>query len=71
MFCNHHRKKLKALYWDRNGFFLWKKRFEKFRFLWPQTGHTARELSFEQLIMLLDGIDFWHAHERLELSAMK
>lgn len=69
LFCNRERRILKAIYWDRTGFALWMKRLEKHQFPWPQTGEQARrEISAEQLELLLSGIDFWRAHERLEYS---
>jgi len=68
LFCNRQRKILKALYWDNNGFCLWQKRLEKHRFPWPDTSEDARLISFEELAMLLKGIDFWKAHETLNYS---
>lgn len=70
LFCNRRRSHLKALYCDRNGFLLAVKRLEKDRFAWPQGEQEAREISGEQLRMLLDGVDFWNAHKRLEYSQM-
>jgi transposase len=68
LFCNRYRRIMKCLYWDRNGFCLWQKRLERDRFPWPQTSEAAREISGEQLGMLLDGIDFWRAHRKLSYS---
>jgi len=65
LFCNGERKLLKAVYWDRNGFWLSQKRLEKDKFPWPQTSEAAQELSVEQLTMLLAGIDFFKAHKTL------
>lgn len=70
LFCNRQRRILKALYWDRNGFCLWQKRLEKFRFPWPESGEAAREITEEQLRMLLEGIDFWRAHKALSFEAV-
>jgi transposase len=65
LFCNRERKLLKAVYWDRNGFWLSQKRLEKDRFPWPDTSEAARELGGEELSMLLNGIDFFKAHKPL------
>ena len=65
LFCNRERKLLKAIYWDRNGFWLNQKRLEKDKFPWPQTDEAAQELTGEELIMLLKGIDFFKAHKTL------
>lgn len=68
IFCSRTQKQLKILYWDRNGFCLWQKRLEKQRFPWPQSSEQAREISAEQLKMILDGIDFFHAHQELHYT---
>jgi len=65
MFCNRERKLLKAVYWDKSGFWLSQKRLEKEKFPWPDTAEAARELSAEELKMLLAGIDFFKAHKTL------
>ena len=66
LFSNQDRRLLKALYWDGNGFCLWQKRLEREKFPWPRTQEAARQISVEQLRMLLSGIDFWNAHQKLE-----
>ena len=68
LFCNKQKKILKALYWDQTGFCLWQKRLEKHRFPWPTTENTARAISYDQLSMLLKGIDFWNAYETLKYT---
>ena len=65
LFCNRERKLLKALYWDRNGFWLSQKRLEKDKYPWPETTEAVRELSCEELSMLLTGIDFFKMHKPL------
>jgi len=70
IFCNRARKILKALYWDRTGFAMWQKRLEKYRFPWPETEQKAREIGVEELKMLLEGIDFWHAHQEVQYSSV-
>ena len=65
IFCNRERKLLKAVYWDRTGFWLCQKRLEKEKYPWPQDENEVRELTAEQLQMLLSGIDFFKAHKEL------
>ena len=66
VFCNRERKLLKAVWWDRSGFWLSQKRLEKERWPWPEDERAVEELSAEQVRMLLSGIDFWKAHKPLE-----
>ena len=65
LFCNRGRKLLKAVYWDKTGFWLSQKRLEKSKFPWPQDESETRELTSEELQMLLDGIDFFKAHKEV------
>lgn len=68
LFCGKTRRIIKAVYWDRNGFCLWQKRLERDSFPWPESEEAARELSGEELMMLLDGIDFFHAHTAISFE---
>jgi transposase len=75
LFTNKQRRLLKILYWDRTGFCLWQKRLEKDRYPWPRSvqgkeEETEREITADQIRMLLAGIDFWHAHETLHFSSV-
>jgi transposase len=63
VFCGTSRRRMKVLYWDRNGFCLWTKRLEEDQFPWPNKDIEVRKISHEQMKMLLDGIDFFHAHQ--------
>ncbi|MDR8032079.1 IS66 family insertion sequence element accessory protein TnpB [Burkholderia cenocepacia] len=56
VFGNRRRDRIKILGWGGNGFWLFLKRLEADRFIWPNGGDTIT-LSAEQLHWLLDGID--------------
>lgn len=66
LFSNRSRTQIKILYWDINGFCLWQKRLEKYRFPWPEKESDCRNINFEELKMLLRGIDFFKAHKSLK-----
>jgi len=64
VFCNKHHNRLKILYWDQNGFWLFYKRLEKGRFKWPSSSSESLCISRTQLAWLLQGlsIDQKQAH---------
>jgi len=68
LFCNRRRTHLKALFWEKNGFWLALKRLERDHFPWPRDAAEVQQLSSEELSMLLAGIDFWKAHKSLNYS---
>jgi transposase len=70
VFSNQDRRLLKVLYWDRTGFAMWQKRLERDKFPWPRTEEAAREITVEQLRMLLTGIDFWSEHQKLNYKSV-
>jgi transposase len=70
LFCTREKILLKCLWWDRNGFCLWQKRLEKGRIPWPNSSEEARQISTEQLMMVLSGVDFWNAHQSVEYQQM-
>jgi len=63
IFCNRERKLIKAIWWDKTGFWLNQKRLEKDKYPWPETKEAVLELSAENLTMLLSGIDIFKAHK--------
>jgi transposase len=65
VFCNRHRRIIKILYWDRNGFCLWQKRLEKDRFKWPQSAAEVITIDQRQLQWLLSGLNIADAHRQL------
>nr|WP_306288341.1 IS66 family insertion sequence element accessory protein TnpB [Pseudoalteromonas sp. WY3] len=57
-FCNKQRDKLKILFWDTNGFWLYYRRLEQGRFQWPNhaQAHVAMGIEQRQLQWLLSGL---------------
>jgi len=70
LFCNKLGNILKIIYWDKTGFCLWLKRLEKDKFPWPMNCNEATEITQEQFSFLLQGIDFWNAHKKLDYSSI-
>lgn len=79
VFSNRRRDLLKILYWDRSGFWVCAKRLEAGTFAWPKTGGTSLEMTREELMLLLGGLDLkstkrrrWYERmEREEASSAK
>lgn len=67
LFRSRGGDRLKALYWDRDGYALWYKRLERGVFRLPRAaeGSKSVELRASELAMLLDGIDL-RSVKRLE-----
>jgi transposase len=60
VFVSHRGDRVKVLSWERGGFVLWYKRLERGRFRRPvpQPGCERVEIEPDQLVLLLEGIDF-------------
>lgn len=56
LFCGRRRDRIKALYWEGNGFVLLYKRLESGSFQWPRTETEARGLTPQQYRWLMEGL---------------
>jgi transposase len=65
-FVNKRRDRMKILLWDRHGFWLLYKRLEAGRFQVPppDAGPRGLRLSYEQLVMIIEGIDLRSVRRR-------
>jgi len=57
VFRNRGGHLVKILWWDRNGLAIYYKRLERGEFRWPRSNHTAVEITSDQLLRLLSGLD--------------
>lgn len=56
LFCGRSASKIKALYWEGDGFVLLYKRLENGRFNWPRNEQEARLITPQQLRWLMEGL---------------
>jgi len=66
VFCNAHKNRLKILFFDTTGLWVLAKRLERGTFAWPAAqGDVSRlEMRYEQLTLLLHGLDTGELRER-------
>lgn len=65
VFCNREKTRLKILYFDTSGLWVFAKRLERGTFAWPSRGEAGRiELRYEELLLLLNGIEARELCER-------
>jgi transposase len=69
IFINKRRTHMKMLYFDKSGFALWLKRLEESRFPWAKKlEQDVIEMSFEDLELLLEGVNVWTRFERVHFE---
>lgn len=56
LFCGRKPNRIKALYWDKNGFVILYKRLEEGRFQWPRNDCEVQDLTIQQLRLLMEGL---------------
>ena len=66
VFINKKRDKLKILHWEGSGYLLYYKRLEEGTFELPryQIKQSLIQLSYTQMVMLIDGVSILNIHKR-------
>ena len=58
LFCNKKKDSIKVLRYDKNGFVLaTKKLLDGMKFRWPKSPEEVKEISFQQVEWLLQGLE--------------
>jgi len=73
VFLNRRRDRIKLLVWDRSGFWIFYKRLEKGTFQLPRIANSqaSLDLPYEELMLILEGIDLSHIRRRRRYSVQK
>ncbi|MNF62831.1 IS66 Orf2 like protein [compost metagenome] len=69
VFCNRERNKLKILYWEHNGFWLFYRRLERGTFQWPTGSSAPMNISSRELRWLLDGLSLSQRQAHPQVTA--
>ena len=67
IFLNRRGNRIKALYWDNDGYAIWYKRLERGRFEMPKAEGfegTRLEITASQLSLILEGIELASVRRR-------
>ena len=56
LFCGKRCDRIKALYWEGDGFVLLYKRLERGSFQWPRTSQEAKAITTQQYRWLMEGL---------------
>jgi len=64
VFCNRDQNAIKILHWDKNGFWIYHKKFQNGFVPWPDEYRKVTELNKDELLMLLNCIDVFNIYNK-------
>ena len=68
---NRRGDRLKILFWDRDGFWLWYKRLERGTFRFPRSDTGEIELERSELLCILEGLSPQNMRRRKRFRLMR
>ena len=71
LFCGRRWGRIKALYWEGDGFVLLYKRLESGSFQWPRSETEARALTAQQYRWLMEGLSIDQPKAHKAVNALK
>jgi transposase len=70
LFCGKRCDRIKALYWEGNGFVLLYKRLENGKYQWPRSESEVRDLTPQQFRWLMEGLSIEQSKAHKKVSGL-